>query len=395
MDVSGVSSSSSPSPEDPCLLPLSPYSLFLEALSLVPIHHYLCFLLLLSLIFLYNFLEIHFLGDFLSGFRGDPVALTYASGSELYQSVAAKCRVLHGRFSPTPWLSSPHLITAYLSCLAKAPEDFTYKRQLFRTSDGGTIALDWLMRDDVNGAVSNVNDDADKVPITVVVPGLTSDSDSAVSSFPLFVEAKDPSDCFYNGGWTEDIRTVIDHVHTQYPEAPLYAVGTSLGANMLVKYLGEEGVNTPLIGASSVCSPWDLLICDRYINRRLVQRLYDRVLAVGLKTYAKLHQSILSRLTDWDSVEQSRSVRHFDTHATSVLAKYETVDTYYRRSSSVNLMGEISVPLLGISALDDPVCTKEAIPWDECRANPNIILAATKHGGHLAYFEGLLANSLW
>ncbi|CAL5444100.1 unnamed protein product [Camellia sinensis] len=29
------------------------------------------------------------------------------------------------------------------------------------------------------------------------------------------------------------------------------------------------------------------------------------------------------------------------------------------------------VPLLCISALDDPVCTREAIPWDECRfSNP-------------------------
>jgi len=42
------------------------------------------------------------------------------------------------------------------------------------------------------------------------------------------------SDCFYNAGWTEDVRKVIDHIHCQYPEAPLYAVGTSIGANILV-----------------------------------------------------------------------------------------------------------------------------------------------------------------
>lgn len=27
-----------------------------------------------------------------------------------------------------------------------------------------------------------------------------------------------------------------------------------------VKYLGEEGENTPISGAASVCSPWDLLV---------------------------------------------------------------------------------------------------------------------------------------
>jgi predicted alpha/beta-fold hydrolase len=48
-----------------------------------------------------------------------------------------------------------------------------------------------------------------------------------------------------------------------------------------------------------------------------------------------------------------------------------------------------------VNALDDPVCTKEAIPWDECRANKNIVLATTLHGGHLAFFEGLMAGSIW
>jgi hypothetical protein len=29
-----------------------------------------------------------------------------------------------------------------------------------------------------------------------------------------------------------------------------------------VKYLGEEGENTPVAGAASVCSPWDLLVSE-------------------------------------------------------------------------------------------------------------------------------------
>jgi abhydrolase domain-containing protein 1/3 len=107
---------------------------------------------------------------------------------------------------------------------------------------------------------------------------------------------------------------------------------------------------------------------------------------------------------------------------------FQTVDTYYRHCSSAAYVGNVSVPLLCISALDDPVCTREAIPWDECRwihllwywhnlslttyfcvilrfeifffwslhrANPNIVLATPQHGGHLAFFEGLTASSSW
>jgi len=29
------------------------------------------------------------------------------------------------------------------------------------------------------------------------------------------------------------------------------------------------------------------------------------------------------------------------------------------------------------------------------RANKNIVLATTNHGGHLAFFEGLTGSSLW
>ena len=35
-----------------------------------------------------------------------------------------------------------------------------------------------------------------------------------------------------------------------------------------------------------------LQVCDRFINRKLVQRLYDRALAIGLKGYAQLYVPI-------------------------------------------------------------------------------------------------------
>ncbi|XVF45902.1 hypothetical protein PTKIN_Ptkin02bG0245400 [Pterospermum kingtungense] len=395
----------------------SPYDLLFQAFSLIPISHYLLAAFFVFLTFLYNFLEIHFLHDLFTRFRGGPIKLTYNSCSDLCQSVVAKCKILHGRYVVTPWLSSPHLQTAFLSVFGRAPP-VTYRRHLFRALDGGTIALDWLNFSDVaeEGTSTMIDSSTsikgDKTPIVIVIPGLTSDSASAYVKHLAFHMARQgwnvvvsnhrglggvslTSDCCYNAGWTEDIRKIINYVHYEYPEAPLYAVGTSIGANILVKYLGEDGTNTPLVGAAAICSPWDLLICDRFINRRPVQKIYDRVLTVGLQGYAQLHQSILSRLADWESIAKSISVRDFDNYATRVLGKFETVDAYYRRSSSTNYVGNVSVPLLCVSSLDDPVCTSEAIPWDECRANENIILATTTHGGHLAFYEGITASSLW
>jgi len=47
----------------------------------------------------------------------------------------------------------------------------------------------------------------------------------------------------------------------------MYAIGFSLGANLLTKYLGEEGPNAFLIGACAVSNPWDFNICYRTLEK--------------------------------------------------------------------------------------------------------------------------------
>ncbi|KAK9270785.1 hypothetical protein L1049_026369 [Liquidambar formosana] len=394
--------------------PANAYELLFQAASMIPIWHYFLAFQFVSFVFLYNFLEIHFFQDLFSGCRGNPVSLTFNSCSDIYDGVVSKCRVLRGRYLATPWLSSPHFQTAFLHFFGRPPV-FSYRRQLFHASDGGTVALDWLLNSDVLGGAFHMNNTISKddtTPIVVVIPGLTSDSASAYIKHIAFNMAKRgwnvvvsnhrglggvsiTSDCFYNAGWTEDVREVIDYLHQEYPEARLFAVGTSIGANILVKYLGEDGENVPIAGAAAICSPWDLLIGDRFISRRLLQKFYDKALTIGLQGYAQLHQPHYSRLADWEGIKKSRSIRDFDNYATCLVGKFETVDTYYRRCSSTSFVGNVSVPLLCISAMDDPVCTREAIPWDECRANKNIVLATTMHGGHLAFFEGISAAGVW
>lgn len=76
----------------------SPYELLLRASLMIPISHYLLGFSLALILFLYNFLEYHFLQDLFTGFRGQPVVLTFSPSSEVYRDVVSKCRILHGRF---------------------------------------------------------------------------------------------------------------------------------------------------------------------------------------------------------------------------------------------------------------------------------------------------------
>ncbi|CAA0825581.1 alpha/beta-Hydrolases superfamily protein [Striga hermonthica] len=307
--------------------PAIAYELLFKSVAAIPLSHYLVGTILFLVVFWYNFLEFHFFQDLFTGFRGGPVLLTYNPSSEIYHGVVAKCRALHGRYLATPWLSSPHIQTSFVNFLGRPPV-FAYRRQMFHAPDGGTFALDWLLHSDVVHGVASTNNNAiakdDKTPIVVMIPGLTSDSASPYMKHLVFDTAKNgwnvvvsnhrglggvsvTSDCFYNAGWTEDARRVINHLHHEYSEAPLFVVGTSIGANILVKYLGEDGENVPIAGAAAVCSPWDLLIGSRFISRRLIQKLYDRALTIGLQGYAQLHETRYSRLANWEGIKKRDS----------------------------------------------------------------------------------------
>lgn len=64
---------------------------------------------------------------------------------------------------------------------------------------------------------------------------------------------------FYSASYTDDLRAIIAHLERRFPGAPLVAAGYSLGANVLCRYLGEEGARTPLKAAVSLCNPFNLV----------------------------------------------------------------------------------------------------------------------------------------
>nr|KAJ0199707.1 hypothetical protein LSAT_V11C600316430 [Lactuca sativa] len=61
-------------------------------------------------------------------------------------------------------------------------------------------------------------------------------------------------------GWTGDLRKVVKHIRSRSLGVPFFTTGKSLGANMMVKYLGANGDNILIDGAVAICCPWDLLI---------------------------------------------------------------------------------------------------------------------------------------
>ncbi|WP_346840167.1 hydrolase [Microbulbifer sp. SAOS-129_SWC] len=196
----------------------------------------------------------------------------------------------------------------------------------------------------------------------------------------------------YHSGDSEDPRWLAGELRKQLPNTPMMAVGYSLGGNVLLKWLGEDGQGSPLSAAVAVSAPMDLHACSRRINSGL-SRFYQRHLLKSLKNSLEQKardSSLADAMPNLKDPRNFRNFRNFDDAFTAPLHGFRDVDDYYTRASSKPLLKNIAVPTLIIHAVDDPFICPSAIPTAK-EVSPNVELAISAHGGHV----GFIAGSLW
>ena len=198
---------------------------------------------------------------------------------------------------------------------------------------------------------------------------------------------------FYSASFTGDVRAVVDELAMRWPGAPLFAVGWSLGANILTNFLGEEGKSAKLAGAVAMCNPFDLNACDNALQEGFFGAVYSRSMAANMRKLFAPHAHLFAGLPNYDRtlVESAKTVRDFDEAVTRVTFGFPSVDAYYDASSSRRLIGNVKVPLLVVQAKDDPIAVRSAVPRDTIRnaaPDANVILVETESGGHLGWSAG-------
>lgn len=195
---------------------------------------------------------------------------------------------------------------------------------------------------------------------------------------------------FYSASFLGDMREVVAHVGSRYPKANLYAVGWSLGANILVRYLGQESHACPLSGAVSLCNPFNLVIADEDFHKGF-NNVYDRALARALCKIFKKHALLFEDIGgDYNILmaANAKTVRDFDEGLTRVSFGFKSVDDYYSNSSSSDSIKDVCRPLLCIQAANDPIAPNRGIPREDIKENPNCLLIVTPKGGHLGWVAG-------
>jgi len=303
-------------------------------------------------------------------------------------------RVLRSTFRPAGWLKHRHLQTIFPSLPWAWRERAPLRREILNLPDGDSTAVDWL---------SDSDELPRSAPLLVVLHGLEGSAESSYARMlmqaalerrwrPCVLHFRDCGDYRnplprrYHAGETGDIRHFLETLHDQGQTGPIFAVGYSLGGNILLKYLGESGEKSRLHAAGAVCVPLNLHICAETLNTGFSKN-YQRVLLKNMKSSVQQKFDRDTAAFDWDRAMAAENFAEFDDAVTAPLHGFDGKNDYYDKCSSAQFLKDVGRPTLIINSLDDPFMTPEVIPhYDEL--SEHVTLEVADAGGHVGFVEG-------
>jgi uncharacterized protein len=228
---------------------------------------------------------------------GDGTVQNQISLLDLVKSTIPRCIL-------NPFLFSGHLHTAWGGLHKAEDVEIYYKRRIFEsdnTAYSGQFAVDFVVNKEeqllerdrslpprthyfTEKEFADYESSDESSPMVVVLHGLSGGSHEQYLRHalrPLVSEggwsacvvnargcawSKITSTVMFNARATWDIRQVVKWLRETWPKRRLYAIGFSLGANILTNYLGEEGETCQLESAVLVCNPWNLDVCNALLR---------------------------------------------------------------------------------------------------------------------------------
>lgn len=303
-------------------------------------------------------------------------------------------RIIQSRFQPARWLRNRHLQTIYPSLPIPGVPRPPLVREPLELPDGDVTVVDWL---------TAIPDPTATSPLLIVLHGLESSAQStyarqllhAASAHGWRAAVLHFRDCGdycnrlprrYHAGETDDIRYFLRKLRTDGHEGPLLAAGFSLGGNVLLKYLGESGRETPLAAAAAVSVPLNLHLAATALSKGF-SRVYQRYLLKRMKASIVRKFNRYTAAFDWDRALDARTFAEFDDAVTAPLHGFADKDEYYDRCSSGGFLDRIERPVLIINARDDPFMTPDVIP-DEASLSEFVTMEVSESGGHVGFIHG-------
>ena len=334
-------------------------------------------------------------------------------------------------FYPVFWAWHRHAQT--IACFALShleklwQEPITYARETIPAFDHPNVLfLDWASLDEAKHKIAHEQGPAD-TPVIVCVPGLGDDRNAPYvdrfvrSALTQGYRVVVHSYWRYDFEEARDLAEALDAVAAKYPSSPLIAIGWSAGVYALTRYLEKAGSDTPLIAAvcQSGCLDFPQAVDDVLNNEnpsygvfldlqgRIAMRRHvdnDKTLTAEQKAAVelalaeeghplKLYARFLCIIQPLGSNLNKPMERHPLSHegfigSTGTPDERVASGSHYR-FRAIDHVDRIKVTTLVLHAEDDPVVSSAHVDWTKVQKNKYIIVAHTKRGGHVAWYQGL------
>lgn len=285
---------------------------------------------------------------------------------------------------------SGHLQTILPALFRKLPE-VRYRRERINTPDKDFLDLDWY----INGSDH----------LAILCHGLEGNTQTqymlgmarALHLHGWDVLAWNYRGCsgeinrqhrFYHSGETGDLDTIIRHALTIKNYREVVLIGFSVGGNIALKYLGEQGIKLhPAIVKSVVFSvPCHLASAAAHLAGS-GNKIYMRRFLKSLRRKVQAKSALMPHLINDHGFSSIRNFYQFDEKYTAPIHGFKNAHDYWQKNSSIHFIEKISIPTLIVNAENDPFLSPECFPVKEAGKNLHVFLEVPKGGGHCGFYE--------
>jgi predicted alpha/beta-fold hydrolase len=300
--------------------------------------------------------------------------------------------ITHQGFTPPFFHWGGHLQTI-LPSIQRKISTVHYTRERLTTPDNDFLDIDWSM----------TNSEVKSKKLVVLLHGLEGSSDrpyikGAMAYFNAAGWDGVGYNCrtcsgelnrlhrFYHHADSADLHFVMQKILEKDYDT-IVLMGFSMGGNILIKYLGEmaEKVSPKIRCGIAVSSPYDLKGCameiekfgKQFYNKKFVEKMIQKALQK-----AALMPDFPVSVADLKKV---RTCRDFDKLVTVPLHGFASPDDFYTQGSIYTHIDHVKIPVLLLSAQNDPILTPACFPHEKAKKSDTFFLETTKIGGHVGF----------
>ncbi len=299
--------------------------------------------------------------------------------------------LLHNSDYQAPFLlQNRHMLTIYPS-LFRSIKPAEYRRQRIATPDADFLDLDFSEQGNKSIVVilHGLEGNATRKYVLGMVHIFNGAGFDTVSmNFRGCSGEPNKNLRFYHSGETGDLHTVIQYLVSLEKYTAIHLVGFSLGGNVTLKYLGEQGaaLDSRVKSAVAISVPCDLKSGSGELEKKH-NIIYMQRFIRDLGEKLRLKEQQFPGSISLDHYANIRSFRQFDDRYTAPMHGFKDALTYWEQCSSLPLLRYIRIPVLVINAKDDPFLGKECYPYEIAAESAYLFLETPHQGGHVGFVK--------